>query len=77
MYLVNTDVKIIACSLLVPFMIFPKFALKYMTSQNGLRLEDFISKNPPEYVLTLKKRSCALIIQKATIYTCLIKKTLH
>lgn len=46
-----------------------------MTSQNGLRLEEFIFKNLPEYVLRWKERQRALIIQNATVYTCLIKKS--
>lgn len=73
MYNVNTDIKI-TFSLLVPFVVFPKIILKHMTLQNGLRLE-FILKTLPEYVLGLKERPCALIIQNATVYTCLIIKS--
>lgn len=73
MYIVNTDVKIITCSLSVPFIILVKIRPKHIPSQNGLRLEDFIFKSLSENVLRLKERQCALIIQNAAIYTCLIK----
>lgn len=48
--------------------------MKHITSQNVLSLEELIFKNLPEYVLRLKERQCALIIQNAAAYTCLIKK---
>lgn len=45
-----------------------------MTLQNGLRLEEFMFKKLSNYVLGLKERWTALIIQNAIVYTCLIKK---
>lgn len=45
-----------------------------MTLQNGLRLEEFMFKKLSNYVLRLKERWNALIIQNAIVCTCLIKK---